>query len=99
MTNELSWLADAVNAAPNPGHTLTSVLGPQHLLIDAPAGCGKTQALAEKSGKLAERAYAAQSAAGQQAGASAAGAEQASDAGKDDDVVDAEFEEEKEDKK
>jgi len=56
----------------------------------------KTEALAEKSGKLAERLYAQQGAAG-------AGAEQAEAGGAEaeskDDVVDAEFEEVKEDKK
>ena len=56
----------------------------------------KTKALAEASGKLAEKAYAA---AGE--GAEAPGAEASSDAGAskaDDDVVDAEFEEVKDDK-
>ncbi len=51
----------------------------------------KTEALAEKSGKLAERVYKEQAAQGEAAGggdAKAAGA-----AGGDDDVVDAEFEE------
>ena len=58
----------------------------------------KTQALAEKSGKLNERAYAAQAAAqGGAEGAAPGGAE--ADAGSaDDDVVDAEFEEVKDDK-
>ena len=58
----------------------------------------KTQALAEASGKLAEKAYAA-NAGGADAGA---GADAASDAGAsqaNDDVVDAEFEEVKDDKK
>jgi len=59
----------------------------------------KTQALAEASGKIAERAYAQQG--GQQAGAAEAGAEAASEAGggeqahagAKEEVVDAEFEE------
>src|SRR5512139_1178688 len=54
----------------------------------------KTQALAEASGKMAERLYAQQGAAGQAGGESA----QASSGGKDD-VVDAEFEEVDEKKK
>jgi molecular chaperone DnaK len=58
----------------------------------------KTKALAEASGKLAEKAYAAH--AGDEAGASAAGAGNADAKGQaDDDVVDAEFEEVKDDKK
>ena len=60
----------------------------------------KTTALAEKAGKLAEKAYADQAGAAGAAGAGAAGgadAGQASGAA-DDDVVDAEFEEVKEDK-
>ncbi|MBC8211362.1 MAG: molecular chaperone DnaK [Gammaproteobacteria bacterium] len=57
----------------------------------------KTKALAEASGKLAEKAYAAS--AGDAAGASDAGAGQSESKAKDDDVVDAEFEEVKDDKK
>ncbi len=53
----------------------------------------KSQALAEAAGKLAERAYA------QAQAASAGQAEAASSGGKKDDVVDAEFEEVKDDKK
>jgi molecular chaperone DnaK len=53
----------------------------------------KTKALAEVSGKLAEKAYSAGSG---DAGAAGQGAEQAASA--DDDVVDAEFEEVKDDK-
>ncbi|HEC29651.1 MAG TPA: molecular chaperone DnaK [Gammaproteobacteria bacterium] len=57
----------------------------------------KTKTLAEKSGKLAERAYAAQAA--EQGQAQEAGAEaQGADAGSAEDVVDAEFEEVKDDK-
>jgi len=59
----------------------------------------KTQALAEKSGAIAEKAY--QSAGdeqGQQGGESAAGGESGSSSSQDD-VVDAEFEEVKDDKK
>jgi len=57
----------------------------------------KTQALAERSGKLAEKLYAQK---GGEEAAAAAGAETASaDAGTGDDVVDAEFEEVKDDKK
>ncbi|MBA1146413.1 molecular chaperone DnaK [Ectothiorhodospiraceae bacterium WFHF3C12] len=55
----------------------------------------KTQALSEKSGKLAERLYSQQS---QEAGAEASG-EQGEQGSRDDDVVDAEFEEVKDDKK
>ena len=64
----------------------------------------KTKALAEASGKIAERAYAqeggeqAQAAAGGEASASEGGAASDSEAGKEN-VVDAEFEEVKEDKK
>jgi len=58
----------------------------------------KTQALVEASGKMAERVYAQQGAEG--AEAAGAGAESArSEAGGNDDVVDAEFEEVKDDKK
>ena len=58
----------------------------------------KTQALVEASGKMAERVYAQQGAEG--AEAAGAGAESArSEAGGKDDVVDAEFEEVKDDKK
>jgi molecular chaperone DnaK len=59
----------------------------------------KTKALSEKSGKLAERLYAQKAEAGE---APAGGAEQTADAGAgkpEDDVVDAEFEEVKDDKK
>ena len=65
----------------------------------------KTQALAEVSGKLAERVYAQQGGAAAAGGAGAAsgaagGAEKASSGGaKDDGVVDAEFEEVKDDNK
>jgi molecular chaperone DnaK len=55
----------------------------------------KTQALAEASGKLAEKAYAAKSA---DAGGASANANAANNS-KDDDVVDAEFEEVKDDQK
>jgi molecular chaperone DnaK len=62
----------------------------------------KTTALAEKSGKLAEKLYAekggAEAAAGGAAGG-AAGAETAESEAGGDDVVDAEFEEVKDDKK
>ena len=54
----------------------------------------KTQALSEKSGKLAEKLYASQ---GEKGGGEAGGAEQGSKAGSDEDVVDAEFEEVKDD--
>jgi molecular chaperone DnaK len=50
----------------------------------------KTEALAEKSGKLAERVYQAQAG---QGGTAGGGDESASAKGGDDDVVDAEFEE------
>jgi molecular chaperone DnaK len=62
---------------------------------------GKTKALAEASGKMAERLYSQQGGAAGAAGAGAAGGAAGSQgAGKaDDDVVDAEFEEVKEDKK
>ncbi len=58
----------------------------------------KTQALAEASGKMAERLYAQ---AGASEGAAPGGADQAAggSSAKDDDVVDAEFEEVKDDKK
>jgi len=61
----------------------------------------KTKVLVEASGKIAERAY-QESAQGQQAGAAGAGAASGgaeADSGKGDDVVDAEFEEVKEDNK
>ncbi len=61
----------------------------------------KTKVLVEASGKMAERIYAQQGEGAQTAGAGAAGADDAgaqSTAGKDD-VVDAEFEEVKDDKK
>ena len=57
----------------------------------------KTQALAEASGKLAEKAYAANSA--NAGGASGAAGDAGSSANQDDDVVDAEFEEVKDDDK
>ncbi len=61
----------------------------------------KTKTLTEASGKMAERLYAKEGAEGGAADAAAAGAEAGADAGKapDDDVVDAEFEEVKDDKK
>jgi molecular chaperone DnaK len=61
----------------------------------------KTRALAEASGKMAERMYAQQGAAGGAAGGDAAGGDAASgsETGKaQDDVVDAEFEEVKDGK-
>jgi molecular chaperone DnaK len=57
----------------------------------------KTQALAEASGKLAEKAYAAN--AGDAGAAGEAGADNAASSNQDDEVVDAEFEEVKDDKK
>ena len=57
----------------------------------------KTAALAEKSGKLAEKLYAEKG--GDEAAAGAAGAETADSAAGGDDVVDAEFEEVKDDNK
>ena len=57
----------------------------------------KTTALAEKSGKLAEKLYAEKG--GEDAAAGAAGAETADSAAGGDDVVDAEFEEVKDDNK
>ncbi|MEJ2345441.1 MAG: molecular chaperone DnaK [Gammaproteobacteria bacterium] len=60
----------------------------------------KLKDLSEKSGKLAERVYAQQGQEGAAAGAEQAGGEQqGAQAGGKDDVVDAEFEEVKEDKK
>ncbi|HED17426.1 MAG TPA: molecular chaperone DnaK [Gammaproteobacteria bacterium] len=61
----------------------------------------KTRALSEKAGKLAERAYAQQAEAGAAAGAAEGSAEdgQPSENATADDVVDAEFEEVKDDKK
>ncbi|MCF6354900.1 MAG: molecular chaperone DnaK [Candidatus Polarisedimenticolaceae bacterium] len=61
----------------------------------------KTKALTEASGKMAERIYAKEGAEGGAAADATAGAETGADAGKapDDDVVDAEFEEVKDDKK
>ncbi len=59
----------------------------------------KTQALTEASGKLAERVYAQKGGdAGAEAGQANPGAQASSSAGKKDDVVDAEFEEVKDDK-
>jgi len=57
----------------------------------------KTKALSEKAGKLAERAYAQQAEAGAEAGA--AEGEKPAENATTDDVVDAEFEEVKDDKK
>jgi molecular chaperone DnaK len=57
----------------------------------------KTQALGEASGKIAEKLYSQDAAAG--AGEAEASAQGASESKKDDDVVDAEFEEVKENKK
>ena len=57
----------------------------------------KTQALAEASGKLAEKAYAAHAGDADQAGAQSSGDANSADA--NDDVVDAEFEEVKDDDK
>ncbi len=57
----------------------------------------KTQALAEASGKLAEKAYAAN--AGDAAGAEGAAGDAGASSNQDDDVVDAEFEEVKDDDK
>jgi molecular chaperone DnaK len=57
----------------------------------------KTQALAEASGKLAEKAYAAN--AGDAAGAEGAASDAGASSNQDDDVVDAEFEEVKDDDK
>jgi molecular chaperone DnaK len=57
----------------------------------------KTKALVEASGKMAERAYAAQNA--ESAGASGEGATDTQSSGDNDDVVDAEFEEVKEESK
>ncbi len=58
----------------------------------------KTTALTEASGKMAERLYAQKAEEGQAEGASSESASTESDAGKDD-IVDAEFEEVKDDKK
>jgi molecular chaperone DnaK len=59
----------------------------------------KTRKLTEVSGKLAERAYKEASAGEQQANAGAGGANAGSGKANDDNVVDAEFEEVKDDKK
>ncbi len=60
----------------------------------------KTQALAEASGKMAERLYAQQSGGAQEAGpSSSAGASSSQSNAGDEEVVDAEFEEVKDDKK
>jgi len=56
----------------------------------------KTQALSEKSGKLAERLYSQQS---EESGGAESGGEQGEQGKSDEDVVDAEFEEVKDDKK
>jgi molecular chaperone DnaK len=58
----------------------------------------KTQALTEAAGKIAEKAYAQAQQQGGAAGAAEGAAEQAQSSGSDDEVVDAEFEEVKEDK-
>jgi molecular chaperone DnaK len=58
----------------------------------------KTKVLAEASGKIAEKAYAQQNAQGQAGGADDAANAQGAEAGAKDDVVDAEFEEVKEEK-
>lgn len=52
MISALAWLVATASDYPNPEHALTRLLGPQHLAIDAPAGCGKTQALAERANSL-----------------------------------------------
>ncbi len=67
----------------------TALEGDDKDLIEA-----KTQALTEAAGKIAEKAYGEQA----QEGAAQPGAEQAGSAAADDDVVDAEFEEVKENK-
>ncbi len=64
---------------------------------DKEAITAKTQALAEASGKLAEKAYAAN--AGDAEGAANAAGDAGASANQDDDVVDAEFEEVKDDDK
>jgi molecular chaperone DnaK len=58
----------------------------------------KTAALAEVSGKLAERVYKQQAESGQEAGEASEGATEAPAGEAQDDVVDAEFEEVKDDK-
>jgi molecular chaperone DnaK len=67
----------------------TAIEGDDKDLIEA-----KTQVLTEAAGKIAEKAYGEQA----QEGAAQPGAEQAGSAAADDDVVDAEFEEVKENK-
>jgi len=59
----------------------------------------KTKALGEASAKMAERLYAQEGGAAGAAGAAGESAESSSSGGADDDVVDAEFEEVKDDKK
>jgi DNA helicase-2/ATP-dependent DNA helicase PcrA len=48
----LEWLLSKATSAANPEHAIVQLLGPQPVLIDAPAGCGKTQALAERARAL-----------------------------------------------
>ena len=52
MIESLSWLVNSASSQSNPEHALLQMLGPQHILIEAPAGCGKTQALAERARAL-----------------------------------------------
>lgn len=49
-----SWVSalEDVSNDPNPGQAVLRLLGPQDILIVAPAGCGKTEALAERASAL-----------------------------------------------
>lgn len=49
MIEALNWLVTTASGRDNSEHALLELLGPQHILITAPAGCGKTQALAERA--------------------------------------------------
>ncbi|MGI8408172.1 MAG: UvrD-helicase domain-containing protein, partial [Actinomycetota bacterium] len=49
MFQEIAQLLQALAAAPNPEQDLLSHLGIQPILVHAPAGCGKTHALADRA--------------------------------------------------
>jgi DNA helicase II / ATP-dependent DNA helicase PcrA len=52
VIDALRWLVDTASGRDNPEHALLELLGPQDILLTAPAGCGKTQALATRAKAL-----------------------------------------------
>jgi molecular chaperone DnaK len=103
VTKSLNELGDKVNATDKANiekaveDVKEALKGDDKAMIEA-----KTQALAEMSGKIAQQAYGDAGAAGADGFTDAAQAASAAQAGakaKDDNVVDAEFEEVKDDKK